>query len=98
MTPAVRCADPRPRADRDSFAGRDHHVYDGSVSLRRRPATGQIVSLPLSLHWPGRRAGCRVSSQISFVKGAGARRLRLRLSIGTLCRPIETITHAPAPA
>ena len=36
-------------------------TYDVVVSLRRRPATGQIVSLPLSLIRPGRRAGCRFS-------------------------------------
>jgi hypothetical protein len=47
--------------------------YDATVSLIRRPATGHSLASSPSLIRPGRRAGCRFSSQISFIKGAGAR-------------------------
>jgi hypothetical protein len=76
LAATVSCANPPPRprlrrssrAARDSFAGRDHHVYDGSVSLRRRPAAGQ--SLVSSLPPLAGRAG-RVPSLISNQRHEG---------------------------
>jgi len=71
--------------NRDSPAGRASWVrwecLANAVQLRA------IVSLPLSLHWPGRRAGCHGPQTIRvFLKDAGTRRLRSSAEIIAPCQ------------